>query len=117
VQLEVLTGARKFLVASDAGGFIVTGGRGRGADQNGKQVGTSPTRKRPQAFVVVHDNAIRWAALSVAQAPDFRFDQVPERGRGRGCCCKNPATGCRMRTFRLADGPSWSNRVYSGQTS
>jgi hypothetical protein len=85
VDLAVLKGGRKFLVASDAGrGFIVPGGRGRGADQE-RQAGAEPRRQGEGAGLrVVPKAPIRSRAQRGRKLLIFPIDQVPEMGRGRG---------------------------------
>ena len=86
VQLEVLKGGRKFLVASDAGrGFIVPEDEVVAQTKNGKQVLNLADKEKAQAFAVVPENADSVAALSVGRKLlIFPLDQVPEMGRGRG---------------------------------
>jgi topoisomerase-4 subunit A len=93
VQLEVLKGGRKFLVASDAGrGFIVPEDEVVAQTKNGKQVLNLADKEKAQAFSVMPENADSVAALSAgSKLLIFPLDQVPEMGRGRGVLLQKSA--------------------------
>ncbi len=115
VQLEVLKGGRKFLVASDAGrGFIVPEDEVVAQTKNGKQVLNLADKERAQAFAIVPDNADSVAALSEGRKLlIFPMDQVPEMGRGRGVTLQK-SKGDRLsdaQAFRLSEGLPWGNRT------
>src|SRR6267378_2369188 len=86
IDLAVLKGGGKFLVASDAGrGFVVPEDEVVAQTKNGKQVLNLADKEKAQAFAVVPENADQVAALSVGRKLlIFPLDQVPEMGRGRG---------------------------------
>ena len=73
VQLEVLKGGRKFLVASDAGrGFVVPEDEVVAQTKNGKQVLNLADKEKAQAFAVVPENADSGGgAQRRPQAPDL----------------------------------------------
>jgi topoisomerase-4 subunit A len=115
VQLEVLKGGRKFLVASDAGrGFVVPEGEVVAQTKNGKQVLNLADKERAQAFAIVPENADSVAALSEGRKLlIFPLDQVPEMGRGRGVTLQK-SKGDRLsdaQAFKLSGGLPWGNRT------
>ena len=110
VQLEVLKGGRKFLVASDAGrGFIVPEDEVVAQTKNGKQVLNLADKEKAQAFAVVPEDADSIAALSEGRKLlIFPIEQVPEMGRGRGVTLQK-SKGDRLsdaQAFRLERGPA-----------
>ena len=115
IQLEVLTGGRRFLVASDAGrGFIVPEDDVVAQTKNGKQVLNLADKEKAQAFGIVPDKADSIAALSEGRKLlIFPIDQVPEMGRGRGVTLQK-SKGDQLsdaQAFRLADGLPWGSRT------
>ena len=114
VQLEVLKGGRKFLVASDAGrGFVVPEDEVVAQTKNGKQVLNLADKEKAQAFAVVPENADSIAALSDGRKLlIFPLEQVPEMGRGRGVLLQKSKADrlSDAQAFRLADGLPWANR-------
>ncbi|HKV14276.1 MAG TPA: DNA topoisomerase IV subunit A [Reyranella sp.] len=115
VQLEVLKGGRKFLVASDAGrGFVVPEDEVVAQTKNGKQVLNLAGKEKAVAFSVVPDGADSIAALSEGRKLlIFPIEQVPEMGRGRGVTLQKSKADqlSDAQAFRLADGLPWANRV------
>jgi topoisomerase IV subunit A len=115
VQLEVLKGGRKFLVASDAGrGFIVPEDEVVAQTRNGKQILNLSDNEKAQAFAVVPEGADSVAALSEGRKLlIFPLEQVPEMGRGRGVLLQKSKADrlSDAQAFRLADGLPWANRV------
>ena len=115
IQLEVLTGGRRFLVASDAGrGFIVPEDDVVAQTKNGKQVLNLADKEKAQAFGIVPDKADSIAALSEGRKRlSVPIAQVPERGRGRGVTLQQ-SKGDQLsdaQAFRLADGLPWGSRT------
>ncbi|MBS0223410.1 MAG: DNA topoisomerase IV subunit A [Proteobacteria bacterium] len=115
VQLEVLRGGRKFLVASDAGrGFVVPEDEVVAQTKNGKQVLNLAANEKAVAFSVVPDGADSIAALSEGRKLlIFPMEQVPEMGRGRGVLLQKSKADqlSDAQAFKLADGLPWANRV------
>lgn len=115
VQLEVLKGGRKFLVASDAGrGFVVPEDEVVAQTKNGKQVLNLAAKEKAVAFSVVPDGADSIAALSEGRKLlIFPMEQVPEMGRGRGVLLQKSKADqlSDAQAFKLADGLPWANRV------
>jgi len=115
VDLEVLKGGRKFLVASDAGrGFVVPEDEVVAQTKNGKQVLNLAGKEKAQAFAIVPEGADSIAALSEGRKLlIFPLDQVPEMGRGRGVTLQKSKADrlSDAQAFRLADGLSWGNRM------
>ncbi len=115
IDLAVLKGGRKFLVASDAGrGFIVPEDEVVAQTKNGKQVLNLADKEKAQAIAIVPENADSIAALSEGRKLlIFPMEQVPEMGRGRGVLLQK-SKGDRLsdaQAFRLEDGLPWANRV------
>jgi topoisomerase-4 subunit A len=115
VQLEVLKGGRKFLVASDAGrGFIVPEDEVVAQTKNGKGVLTLADKERAQAFGIVPEGANSIAVLSEGRKLlIFPLDQVPEMGRGRGVLLQK-SKGDQLsdaQAFILSEGLPWANRT------
>jgi topoisomerase-4 subunit A len=119
VQLEVLKGGRKFLVASDAGrGFLVPEDEVVAQTRNGKQILNLSGSEKAQAFVVVPDGADSIAALSEGRKLlIFPIEQVPEMGRGRGVLLQRSKADrlADAQAFTLADGLPWANRVIQAE--
>jgi topoisomerase-4 subunit A len=115
VQLEMLKGGRKFLVASDAGrGFIVPEDEVVAQTRNGKQILNLSGNERAQAFAIVPEGADSIAALSEGRKLlVFPLEQVPEMGRGRGVLLQRSKADrlSDAQAFKLADGLPWANRV------
>jgi topoisomerase-4 subunit A len=115
VQLEVLKGGRKFLVASDAGrGFIVPEDEVVAQTRNGRQVLNLSGTEKAQALAIVPENADSVAALSEGRKLlIFPLEQVPEMGRGRGVLLQKSKADrlSDAQAFRLEDGLPWANRV------
>ena len=115
VDLDVLKGGRRFLVASDAGrGFIVPEDEVVAQTKNGKQVLNLADKERAQAFTVVPDGADSIAALSEgSKLLIFPLDQVPEMARGRGVTLQKSKADrlADAQAFRLADGLAWQKQV------
>src|SRR6266446_6006703 len=115
VQLEVLKGGRKFLVASDAGrGFIVPEDEVVAQTKNGRQVLNLADREKAQTFAIVPEGADSVAALSEGRKLlIFPLEQVPEMGRGRGVLLQKSKADrlSDAQAFRLDEGLPWSNRV------
>ena len=115
VQLEVLKGGRKFLVASDAGrGFVVPEDEVVAQTKNGKQVLNLADKEKAVAFSVVPDSADSIAALSEGRKLlIFPIEQVPEMGRGRGVLLQKSKADqlSDAQAIRLADGLPWANRL------
>ena len=115
VQLEVLKGGRKFLVASDAGrGFIVPEDEVVAQTKNGKGVLTLADKERAQAFGIVPEGANSIAVLSEGRKLlIFPLGQVPEMGRGRGVLLQK-SKGDQLsdaQAFVLSEGLPWGNRT------
>ena len=115
VQLEVLKGGRKFLVASDAGrGFIVPEDEVVAQTKNGKGVLNLADKEKAQAFSIVPEGANQIAVLSEGRKLlIFPLDQIPEMGRGRGVTLQK-SKGDQLsdaQAFVLADGLPWANRT------
>ncbi len=115
VQLEVMKGGRKFLVASDAGrGFVVPEDEVVAQTKNGRQVLNLADKEKAQAFSVVPEDADSVAALSVGRKLlIFPLDQVPEMARGRGVLLQKSKADrlSDAQAFKLGDGLPWSNRI------
>ena len=113
VDLAVLKGGRKFLVASDAGrGFIVPEDDVVAQTKNGKRVLNLADKEKAQAFSVVPEGADSIAALSEGRKLlIFPIDQVPEMGRGRGVILQKYKDGglSDLRVFKKANGLSWAS--------
>jgi len=115
IQLEVLKGGRKFLVASDAGrGFIVPEDEVVAQTKNGKGVLNLADKEKAQAFAIVPEGANSVAVLSEGRKLlIFPIDQVPEMGRGRGVLLQK-SKGDQLsdaQAFVLSEGLSWGNRT------
>jgi topoisomerase-4 subunit A len=115
VQLEVLKGGRKFLVASDAGrGFLVPEDEVVAQTRNGKQILNLSGSEKAQAFAVVPESADSIAALSEGRKLlIFPIEQVPEMGRGRGVLLQRSKADrlADTQAFTLSDGLPWANRL------
>ncbi|MBS0518120.1 MAG: DNA topoisomerase IV subunit A [Proteobacteria bacterium] len=115
VQLEVLKGGRRFLVASDAGrGFVVPEDEVVAQTKNGKQVLNLADKEKAVAFSIVPEGADSVAALSEGRKLlIFPLDQVPEMGRGRGVLLQKSKADqlSDAQAFVLSDGLPWGNRV------
>src|SRR5207248_3039319 len=115
VDLAVLKGGRKFLVASDAGrGFVVPEDEVVAQTKNGKQVLNLADKEKAQAFSIVPESADSIAALSVGRKLlIFPIDQVPEMGRGRGVTLQRSKADrlSDAQAFKYEDGLSWANQV------
>jgi topoisomerase-4 subunit A len=114
VDLAVLRGGRRFLVASDSGrGFLVPEDEVVAQTKNGKQVLNLADKEKAQAFAVVPEGADSIAALSQGRKLlIFPIEQVPEMGRGRGVLLQKSKADrlSDAQPFRLADGLPWGNR-------
>jgi topoisomerase-4 subunit A len=119
VQLEVLKGGRKFLVASGAGrGFIVPEDEVVAQTRNGKQILNLSGNEKAQALAVVPEGADSIAALSEGRKLlIFPVEQVPEMGRGRGVLLQRSKADrlADAQAFKLADGLAWANRLIPGE--
>jgi topoisomerase-4 subunit A len=115
VQLEVLKGGRRFLVASDAGrGFVVPEDEVVAQTKNGKQVLNLADKEKAVAFSIVPEDADSVAALSEGRKLlIFPLEQVPEMGRGRGVLLQKSKADqlSDAQAFRLAGGLPWANRI------
>ncbi len=115
VDLAVLKGGRKFLVASDAGrGFLVPEDEVVAQTKNGKQVLNLADKEKAQAFAIVPEGADSIAALSEGRKLlIFPMEQVPEMGRGRGVLLQKSKADrlSDAQAFRLEDGLPWANRI------
>jgi topoisomerase IV subunit A len=115
VDLAVLKGGRKFLVASDAGrGFIVPEDEVVAQTKNGKQVLNLADKEKAQAFAMVPEGADSIAALSEGRKLlIFPIEQLPEMSRGRGVTLQRTKADrlSDAQAFRLADGLPWASRV------
>jgi topoisomerase IV subunit A len=115
VDLTVLKGGRKFLVASDAGrGFIVPEDDVVAQTKNGKQVLNLADKEKARAFAIVPEGADSIAALSEGRKLlIFPLDQVPEMGRGRGITLQRSKADrlSDAQAFKLGEGLPWANRV------
>ena len=121
VQLEVLKGGRKFLVASDAGrGFIVPEDEVVAQTKNGKQVLNLADKEKAQAFAVVPEDADQVAALSEGRKLlIFPLEQVPEMGRGRGVMLQKSKADrlSDAQAFRLGRRPAVGQPDHPGRAS
>jgi topoisomerase-4 subunit A len=119
VQLEVLRGGRKFLVASDAGrGFVVPEDEVVAQTKNGKQVLNLADKEKAVAFSVMPEGADSVAALSEGRKLlIFPLEQVPEMGRGRGVLLQKSKADrlSDAQAFRLSDGLPWAGRVIAAR--
>jgi topoisomerase-4 subunit A len=115
VDLEVLKGGRKFLVASDAGrGFVVPEDEVVAQTKNGKQVLNLAEKEKAQALSIVPEGADSIAALSEGRKLlIFPLEQVPEMGRGRGVTLQKSKADrlSDAQAFRLAEGLPWGSRI------
>jgi topoisomerase-4 subunit A len=115
VDLAVLKGGRKFLVASDAGrGFLVPEDEVVAQTKNGKQVLNLADKEKAQAFAIVPEGADSVAALSEGRKLlIFPMEQVPEMGRGRGVLLQKSKADrlSDAQAFRLQEGLPWASRV------
>ncbi|MBS0549892.1 MAG: DNA topoisomerase IV subunit A [Proteobacteria bacterium] len=115
VDLFVLKGGRKFLVASDAGrGFIVPEDEVVAQTKNGKQVLNLADKEKAQAVSVVPDGADQIAALSEGRKLlVFPLEQVPEMGRGRGVTLQKSKNDrlSDAQAFKLSEGMPWGNKT------
>jgi topoisomerase-4 subunit A len=115
VDLMVMKGGRRFLVASDAGrGFVVPEDEVVAQTKNGKQVLNLADKEKAQSFAVVPEAADSVAVLSEGKKLlIFPLDQVPEMGRGRGVLLQKTKTDrlADAQAFRLADGLPWGRQV------
>ena len=115
VDIAVLKGGRKFLVASESGrGFVVPEDEVVAQTKNGKQVLNLADREKAQAFSIVPEGADSVAALSMGyKLLIFPLEQLPEMARGRGVTLQR-SKGDRLRdaqAFRLEGGLPWANRI------
>jgi len=115
VDLAVLKGGRKFLVASNASrGFIVPEDEVVAQTKNGKQVLNLAEKEQAQAFSIVPVDADSVAALSMGyKLLIFPIEQLPEMSRGRGVTLQR-SKGDRLRdaqAFKFEAGLPWANRV------
>jgi topoisomerase-4 subunit A len=119
VQLEVLKGGRRFLVASDAGrGFVVPEDEVVAQTRNGKQILNLSGSEKAQAFGVVPEGADSVAALSDGRKLlIFPLEQVPEMARGRGVLLQRSKADrlADAQAFTLANGLPWANRVIAAE--
>ena len=115
VQLEVLKGDRKFLVASDAGrGFVVPEREVVAQTKNGKLVLNLSDKEKAIAFSIVPEGADSIAALSEGRKLlIFPIEQVPEMARGRGVLLQKSKADqlSDAQAFRLSDGLPWAGRT------
>ncbi|MBS0539753.1 MAG: DNA topoisomerase IV subunit A [Proteobacteria bacterium] len=115
VDLFVLKGGRKFLVASDAGrGFIVPEDEVVAQTKNGKQVLNLADKEKAQAVSVVPEGADQIAALSEGRKLlVFPLEQVPEMGRGRGVTLQKSKNDrlSDAQAFKLSEGMPWGNKT------
>jgi topoisomerase IV subunit A len=115
IQLEVLKGGRRFLVASDAGrGFVVPEDEVVAQTKNGKQVLNLAEKEKAAAFSIVPEGADSVAALSEGRKLlIFPLDQVPEMGRGRGVLLQKSKADqlSDAQAFKLSEGLPWGNRT------
>ena len=104
-------GARKFLVASAQGrGFVVPEDECVANTRKGKQVlnVTPPDKARAIAMV---EGELAACIGENRKMVIFPLDQVPEMGRGRGVRLQRYKDGglCDLKTFKAADGLSWTD--------
>jgi topoisomerase IV subunit A len=104
-------GARKVLVASAQGrGFVVSEDECVANTRKGKQVlnVTPPDKARAIAMV---EGELAACIGENRKMVIFPLDQVPEMGRGRGVRLQRYKDGglCDLKTFKAADGLSWTD--------
>jgi len=111
VSVFTLVGGRKFLVTSREGrGFVVPEDECIGNTRKGKQVLNVSPPDEARAMCVVEGETV--AAIGEnRKLVVFGLDQVPEMARGRGVRLQRYKDGglSDIKTFRAADGLSWTD--------
>jgi topoisomerase IV subunit A len=111
VTVFTAVGGRKFLVGSRAGrGFVVPEDECIANTRKGKQVLNVSPPDEARAMCIVAGEAV--AAIGEnRKLVVFGLDQVPEMTRGRGVRLQRYKDGglCDIKTFKAADGLSWTD--------
>jgi topoisomerase-4 subunit A len=112
VDLKVLKGGRKFIVASSAGrGFIVAEDETVAQTRNGRQVLNLAKDEKAAACYVVNEGDNFVAVIGEnRKLLLFPIAEVPEMGRGRGVILQKYKDGglSDVKTFILKEGLSWA---------
>jgi topoisomerase-4 subunit A len=111
VDMFVLKGGRKFVVASDAGrGFIVPEDDVVAQTKNGKQILNLKTGEEARALCVIEEGHNHLAVLGTKRKLlIFPMDELPEMSRGAGVILQRYSQGglADITTLNLKQGLSW----------
>jgi topoisomerase IV subunit A len=111
VDMFILQGGRRFLVASDAGrGFIVEEDSVVAQTKNGRQVLNLKTGQEAATLAVIDDGHDHVAVLGTKRKLlIFPLDELPTMGRGQGVMMQRYAQGgmADVTTLNFKEGLSW----------
>lgn len=111
IEMFVLKGGRKFVVASDAGrGFIVSEDDVVAQTKNGKQVLNLKTGEEARALCEIPDGHDHLAVLGTKRKLlIFPLDELPEMSRGQGVMLQRYSQGglADVTTLKLKEGLTW----------
>ncbi|MEK9753768.1 MAG: DNA gyrase C-terminal beta-propeller domain-containing protein, partial [Rhodospirillaceae bacterium] len=111
VDMFVLKGGRKFVIASDAGrGFIVPEDDVVAQTKNGKQILNLKTGEEARALCVIEEGHDHLAVLGTKRKLlIFPVDELPEMSRGQGVILQRYSEGglADVTTLKLKEGLSW----------
>ena len=111
VDMFVLKGGRKFVVASDAGrGFVVPEDDVVAQTKNGKQILNLKTGEEARALCVIEEGHNHLAVLGTKRKLlIFPMDELPEMSRGAGVILQRYSQGglADITTLNLKQGLSW----------
>ena len=115
VDMFILQGGRKFIVASDAGrGFIVKENDVVAQTKNGKQVLKLKTGQEAMTLAVIGEGNDHIAVLGTnRKLLIFPLDELPVMGRGSGVIMQRYAQGglADVTTLNLKEGLTWQTRA------
>jgi len=115
VDMFILQGGRKFIVASDAGrGFIVKENDVVAQTKNGKQVLNLKTGQEAVTLAVIGEGNDHIAVLGTnRKLLIFSLDELPVMGRGGGVIMQRYAQGglADVTTLNLKKGLTWQTRT------
>ena len=115
VDMFILQGGRKFIVASDAGrGFIVKENDVVAQTKNGKQVLNLKTGQEAVTLAVIGEGNDHIAVLGTnRKLLIFPLDELPVMGRGSGVIMQRYAQGglADVTTLNLKEGLTWQTRA------
>jgi len=115
VDMFILKGGRKFIVASDAGrGFIVKENDVIAQTKNGKQVLKLKTGQEAVTLTVIGEGNDHIAVLGTnRKLLIFPLDELPVMGRGSGVIMQRYAQGglADVTTLNIKEGLTWQTRA------